>query len=119
ANHDTLRVYHTQQMQATVADIVDRFVNNQADGYAFSLRIATVGNPNWRAKALPLMVPISVQTPGIQGWLLEKENARLLVADISRRTDYREFNSPQQLISNGQSIVISTMRPRQYIKGAT
>src|SRR6185295_5264550 len=43
---------------------------------------------------------------------------RLLVADMSRRTDYREFNSPQQLIANGQSIVISTMRPRQYIKGA-
>jgi hypothetical protein len=118
ANHDTLRVYHTPQMQTTVADIVDRFVNNQADGYAFSIRIATVGNPNWRAKALPLMAPIPVQTPGIQGWLLAKEDARLLVADMSRRSDYREFNSPQQLIANGQSIVISTMRPRQYIKGA-
>jgi hypothetical protein len=118
ANRQTLRVYHTPQMQAVVADIVDRFVNTQADNYAFSLRIATVGNPNWRAKALPMMVPISVQTPGVQGWLLAKEDARLLVADMSRRTDYREFNSPQQLIMNGQSVVISTMQPRQYVKGA-
>ena len=98
ANHETLRVYHTPQMQAIVADIVDRFVNTQADGYAFSLRIATVGNPNWRAKALPMMTPIPVQSPGIQGWLLAKEDARLLVADMSRRTDYREYNSPQQLV---------------------
>jgi hypothetical protein len=118
ANRQTLRVYHTPQMQAVVADIVDRFVNTQADNYAFSLRIATVGNPNWRAKALPMMIPISVQTPGVQGWLLAKEDARLLVADMSRRTDYREFNSPQQLIMNGQSVVISTMQPRQYVKGA-
>ena len=103
-------------MQAVVADIVDRFVNTQADNYAFSLRIATVGNPNWRAKALPMMTPIPVQTPGVQGWLLAKEDARLLVADMSRRTDYREFNSPQQLIMNGQSVVISTMQPRQYVR---
>jgi hypothetical protein len=118
ANRETLRVYHTPQMQAVVADIVDRFVNTQADNFAFSLRIATVTNPNWRAKALPMMTPIPVQTPGVQGWLLAKEDARLLVADMSRRTDYREFNSPQQLILNGQSVVISTMQPRQYVRGA-
>jgi hypothetical protein len=118
ANRETLRVYHTPEMQAVVADIVDRFVNSQAEAYAFTMRVATVRNPNWRAKALPIMTPISVQTPGIQGWLLAKEDARLLISDLHRRTDYREYNSSQQLVGNGQSIVISTMRPRSYIKGA-
>ncbi len=118
ANRNTLRVYHTPEIQAVAADIVDRFVNTQADAYAFSLRVATVVNPNWRAKALPMMTPIPVQTPGIQGWLLAKEDAQYLLSELARRTDYREFNSPQQLISNGQSIVLSTMRPRQYVKGA-
>ena len=83
----------------------DRFVNSAASAYAFTLRVATVGNPNWRAKALTMMTPIPVQSPGVQGWLLAKENARMLVADLSRRTDYREYNSPQQLVNNGQSIV--------------
>jgi hypothetical protein len=118
ANHDVLRVYHTPEMQAVVADIADRFVNSAASAYAFTLRVATVGNPNWRAKALTMMTPIPVQSPGVQGWLLAKENARLLVADLSRRTDYREYNSPQQLVNNGQSIVISTMQPRSYIRNA-
>ena len=86
--------------------------------YAFTLRVATVRNPNWRAKALPMMTPIPVQSPGVQGWLLAKENARLLVAELSRRTDYREYNSSQQLVNNGQSIVLSTMRPRSYIRSA-
>lgn len=118
ANRETLRVYHTPEMQAVVADIVDRFVNSAASAYAFTLRVATVRNPNWRAKALPMMTPLPVQSPGVQGWLLAKENARLLVSELSRRTDYREYNSSQQLVNNGQSIVLSTMRPRSYIRGA-
>jgi hypothetical protein len=118
ANREVLRVYHTPEMQAIVADIADRFVNSASTAYAFTLRVATVRNPNWRAKALPMMTPIPVQSPGVQGWLLAKENARLLVSELSRRTDYREYNSSQQLVNNGQSIVISTMRPRSYIRGA-
>jgi len=118
ANREVLRVYHTPEMQAVVADIADRFVNSAASAYAFTLRVATVRNPNWRAKALSMMTPLPVQSPGVQGWLMAKENARLLVAELSRRTDYREYNSAQQLVANGQSIVISTMRPRSYVKGA-
>lgn len=118
ANHDTLRVYHTPEMQAIVADIVDRFVNQAASAYGFTMRVATVGSPNWRAKAIMMMTPIPVQSPGIQGWLLAKENARLLVSELSRRTDYREYNSPQQIVANGQSVVLSTMRPRSYIRSA-
>lgn len=118
ANRSVLRVYHTPETQAIVADIVDRFVNSAASAYAFTLRVATVRNPNWRAKALPMMTPLPVQTPGVQGWLLAKENARLLLSELSRRTDYREYNSSQQLVNNGQSILLSTMRPRSYIKGA-
>lgn len=119
ANRDVLRCYHTPETQAVVADIVDRFVNSAASAYAFTVRVATVRSPNWRAKALPMMTPLPVQTPGVQGWLLAKENARLLVAELSRRTDYREYNSTQQLVSNGHSILLSTMRPRSYIRGAT
>ena len=118
ANREVLRVYHTPEMQAIVADIVDRFVNSASSAYAFTLRVATVRNPNWRAKALPMLTPIPVQSPGVQGWILAKENARLLVSELSRRTDYREYNSSQQLVNNGQSILISTIRPRSYIRGA-
>jgi hypothetical protein len=118
ATREKLSVYHTPEMHTLVADIADRFVNAQASQFAFTLRVATVRNPNWRARALPIMTPIPVQSPGVQGWMLAKENARLLVSELTRRTDYREYNSPQQLVPNGQSMVISTMRPRTYVKGA-
>jgi hypothetical protein len=118
ANGQTLRVYHTPETQAIVGDIADRFVNAQASQFAFTLRVATVRNPNWRSRALPIMTPIPVQSPGVQGWVLAKENARLLISELTKRADYREYNSPQQLVPNGHSIVISTMRPRSYVKGA-
>jgi hypothetical protein len=117
AGQHTLRVYHTPEMQAIVGDIVDRFVNSEAETHAFSLRIVTIENPNWRARALRLMTPIPVQSPGVQGWLLAKEDAALLISELRRRTDYREHNAPNLLVHNGQATVISSMRPRTYTKG--
>ena len=50
ADRKVLRVYHTPQMQAVVAEIVDRFVSSQAQNYGFGLRIITMKNPNWRIR---------------------------------------------------------------------
>lgn len=117
ADRRTLRVYHTPQMQATVAEIVDRFVNQAAERHGFGLRIITMDNPNWRARALPLMSPIPVESPGVQAWILAREDAALLLSELRRRTDYREHNPPHQMVLNGQSVVVSSMRPRSYTKG--
>jgi len=117
ADTKTLRVYHTPQMQSVVANIVDRFVNSAAENHGFGLRIITIRNPNWRVRAVPLLKPISVQSPGVQGWILAKEDAALLLAELERRTDYREHNPPHQMVRNGQSLVVSSMRRRSYTKG--
>ncbi len=117
ADSRILRVYHTPQMQAVVAEIVDRFVNRAAENHGFGLRIITIKNPNWRARALPLMKSLPVQSAGVQGWMLAKEDAALLMSELKRRTDYREHNPPHQMVQNGQSLVVSSMRPRPYTKG--
>ena len=117
ADRRTLKVYHTPQMQGVVADIVDRFVNQAAQHHGFGLRIITMKNPNWRARALPLMTPIPVESPGVQGWIMAREDAALLLSELRRRTDYREHNPPHQMVLNGQSVVVSSMQPRSYTKG--
>ncbi|MEQ8847876.1 hypothetical protein [Botrimarina sp.] len=117
ASPDTLTVYHTPAMQAIVTDIVDRFVNHRAAAHAFSMRIMTVRNPDWRVRALGLMSPIEVQSPGLQGWTLAKENYALLMSELARRGDVRDYTATGQLVPNGQASVFSTMRPRGYIKG--
>lgn len=116
ADKNLLRCYHTPEMQSIVAAVVDRFVNSQAESHMLTIRLATVGNPNWRAKAYPLLKPVAVQMPGVEAWLVSKENAAFLLSDLSKRTDFREHNSPNLVIQNGQSHKISRLHPKQYVR---
>lgn len=116
ANLRTLSVYHTPEMQAIVADVVDRFLNRETESHAFGLRVVSVGNPNWRAKAISVLHPIEVETQGIQAWLLPKEDAALLLAELRKRTDFREHSAPHLLVSNGQATTVSATRARTYVR---
>ncbi len=111
-----LRVYHTPQMQAIVGGIVDRFVASEASTQAFSLQVITVDHPNWRTKARRYLHPVSVQTPGVAAWVMQKEDASAILADLRRRSDFREHSSPHLLINNGQSAVVSTTQAHTYVR---
>jgi hypothetical protein len=115
ASRRTLRVYHTPEMHAVVAEMVDRFVNSEADSQAFGIRIVTVGSPNWRAKSQRMLKPVKAQSQGVQAWLLAKEDSSLLSADLRKRSDFREHNSPHLLVNNGQSTIVTDIRPRNYV----
>ena len=119
ASPRTLRVYHTPEIQAVVADLVDRFVSSKAESTAFSLRVATVEHPNWRAKAQRMLRPVSVQTPGVSAWLLAKEDAARLLSELGRRSDFRQHSSPYMMVNNGQSTVVSSTREKSYIRDLT
>jgi hypothetical protein len=116
ANSRSLKVYHTPEMQAKIADIVDRFVNAEAAAYPFTLRVVTVDSPSWRTKAQPLLRPVPVQTPGVCAWVMPREDAAILLADLRRRTDYREHSSPYLMVTNGQTTVVPAMRSRAYLR---
>lgn len=116
ANSRSLKVYHTPQMHAVVADVVDRFVQSEAESHAFNLRVITVSSPNWRARSHGVLRPVPVQTQGIQAWLVHKEDAALMLAELRKRIDYREQSSPQLLVNNGQSATVSTLQTRSYTR---
>jgi hypothetical protein len=116
ASRDKLRVYHTLEMHEIVLDVLDRFVGGAAQPKAYGIHMVTVRSPNWRARALGMMQPVQIQTPGVEAWLLTKENAALLVDMLRKRTDYREHHSADVPIHNGQPSAISLMRPRTFMK---
>jgi hypothetical protein len=118
ANRRSLKVYHTPQMHAVVSELVDRFVSSEAESQAFGMRVVTIGNPNWRAKVHSKLTPIPVQTQGIQAWLVYKEDAAWMLAELRKRTDFREHSSPHLLVNNGQSATVSATRPRSYVRDA-
>ncbi len=116
ANKNALRVYHTPEMQRLVLDIVDRFVSSQAEAQAISVRLVTIGSPNWRTTAMSLLQPIDVKTAGVEAWIISKENAAILLAQLRKRTDYREQNAPSLPIHNGQSHTITRTTPRTFVR---
>ena len=65
------------------------------------------------------MHSVPVQSQGIQAWLLAKEDASLLISEIQKRGDFREYSSPNVLVANGQSTVVSTMHPHGYTGAVT
>ena len=73
ADRSALSVYHTPAIHAGVKKLVDRFVHGPTDAQVLRLRLMTVANPNWRARALPLIQDFKSESPGIQAWLVTKE----------------------------------------------
>ena len=96
--------------------MVDRFVNTEAESHAFGMRVITLDSPNWRTKSHAMLHPVAAQTPGVQAWLLAKEDAALLVNDLARRSDFQEHSTPHLVVNNGQSTVVAKTRARNYIR---
>jgi hypothetical protein len=116
ASKNTLRVYHTPEMQRLVLDIVDRFVSSQADAHAITMRLVAIGSPSWRTAAMPLMQPIDIKSAGVEAWLVSKENAAILLAQLRQRTDYREQNASSVPVHNGQSHTVTRTTPRSFVR---
>jgi len=116
ADGRTIRVYHTAEMHKVVADIVDRFTNNEAAAYTFSMRVITLDSPNWRAGVQQLLTAVPVRSSGSSAWVLAKEDAAILLGQLRRRNDYSEHSSPRLVVNNGQSTVVSSIRGRPYVR---
>jgi hypothetical protein len=117
ASSTTLRVYHTADMHERVRSIVERFVGGDAEAHALGVRLMTVGSPNWRVRALSLLRPVDVKSPGVEAWLLSRENGAALYEQLKSRADFREHSSPHVEIANGQSQTLARTQPRQYTRG--
>lgn len=116
ADRSTLRVYHNAGMHQVVAKIYERFVNGNQEPQVFSLKMISIGNPNWRSKALPLMRSADAKTPGLQAWLMTKENAAIFGAQLRQRQDAREIHSIELNMVHGQSQAMEQLRSRNYVE---
>jgi hypothetical protein len=104
-------------MQETVSAVVERFVSAGDQPHVLGLRLATVSSPNWRARAVAHLKPIDVKSPGVEGWLLSRENAAMLYEELKARSDFREHSAPSVEIYNGQTQTLARTQPRRYQRG--
>ena len=116
ATKDRLIVYHTPEIQAEVKAITDRFVRTRGQEQNFNIDLLTVGNPNWRSNAYSLLQTIDVQTPGVEAWMMSKENAAILIGQLRQRTDFKLHSGGEVKTHDGQSFVLEKTKPVQFIR---
>jgi hypothetical protein len=116
ADESSLKCYHAPAMQAKVEEIAARFTGDVAAPHRFSVRVLGVGSPSWRNDARGMLRPIPTATPGVQAWLLSREEAAMLVAMLRRRSDCQELPTGPVLAANGLPAVLSGGRSRPYVR---
>jgi len=116
ADEKSLRCFHVPAMQDRVAEVVARFTTDAASQHRFSVRVIGMGGPTWRGAAVPMLKPIPTATPGVQAWMLSREELAIFLATVGGRSDYRELPTGAVLAANGQPAVISGGRKRPYIQ---
>ena len=116
ANRHKLFVYHTPEIQAVVNRIVDRMVNTRGQLQSISVNLLTIANPNWRSEAYPVMQPIDVRSPGVEAWMVSKENAAYLLANLRRRPDFQEHGNARLVQHDGQTIKVDKYKPLQFVQ---
>ncbi len=116
ASRNELHVYHTPEIQNRIKPIVDRFVYTHAAPQVIGLRLATIASPNWRTLALTMMQPVPIEAPGIEAWLMSKENAAILTGQLRLRADYQEHNNGDIVVTDGQKYILSRTRPVEFLR---
>lgn len=116
ADEGTLRVFHQPEMQQRVADIVARFVAESGVPHRFAVRVLGVGSPSWRGDARALLRPVPTATPGVQAWVMSREEAAALGALLRRRSDCAELPTGVAQAANGLPAVLQGGRRRPYLQ---
>ena len=57
-----------------------------------------------------------MKSPGVEAWLLSRENAAVLFEQLKARGDFREHSAPRVEIANGQSQTLARTQPRPYTR---
>jgi hypothetical protein len=116
AGDGKLACYHTPEMQAQVAEIVERFVAEADAPHRFTVRVFGMDGPGWRAKARPALQPIPTATPGVQAWIVPRETAAVVLAGLRGRGDVVELPTGPVLAANGLPASLKGGRQQAYVE---
>lgn len=115
-SRDKLYVYHTPEIHKVIQPIVDRFVYRKGEVQSLEINMVTIGNPNWRADHYSVLQPIEVPSPGVEAWMVSKENAALLLGELSKRSDFQKHGGGQIQAHDGQNIVMEKRAIKQFVR---
>jgi hypothetical protein len=116
ADKNKIYVYHTPEIHNIVKSIVDRFVRTRGQVQNIDVNLVTVGKPNWRSQSYTMLQPIEVKSAGVEAWMISKENAAILMGQLSRRADFKQHSGGRLSNHDGQSFTLEKTQPVQFVR---
>ena len=117
ASKDRLYVYHNDNVQRYVSNVLDRFLEQVQKKESFTIRILAVTSPEWKSRVAEYLVPYPVNTKDVQGWLLTRETVDGVIAELARRTDCIELNPGRNTVSSTETFGWVYAAPvRNYVR---
>ena len=115
-DRERVYVYHTPAVHQQVKPIIDRFVRTRGQVQALDVNLVTITQPNWRSQAYTMLQPIDVNSAGVEAWLISKENAAILLAQLRRRADFRQHSGGRLTHHDGQPLKLNKTQPVQFVR---
>ena len=116
ADAGRLSCFHTPDVQARVADVVGRFVDEADRPHRFSIRVFGIASPTWRTDVRPVLQPIAAATPGVQARTATGEDGAVVMGRIRARSDCQELPTGPVLAANGVPATLSGGRKLPYVQ---
>jgi hypothetical protein len=119
ATPEKLACFHVPEMQTRVAGIVERFVAVADLPHRFQVHVLGFTSPAWRSEVRPVMQPIPAATPGVQAWIVRREDAAVGLARLRSRLDCQELPTGPVSAANGLPAVLAGGRSLPYVQDVT
>lgn len=116
ANKKQLLVYHTPEIHNVIKPIVDRFVRTRGQAQNLDVNLVAIEKPNWRSQYYTMLQPIDVKSPGVEAWMISKENAAILLGQLSKRSDFKQISGGRLTNHDGQAFVLEKTKPVQFVR---
>lgn len=116
ADAERLSCFHQPDVQARVAEVVERFVAEADTPHRFSIRVFGVTSAGWRTDVRPVLRPIAAATPGVQAWTVTREDGTVVLGRIRARGDCQELPTGAVLAANGVPATLSGGRRLPYVQ---
>jgi hypothetical protein len=117
ANRSILRAYHTPNVLKQVAEMVDRFIDAEADLLSVRVRFVAADDPRWRHFVFDNLTPLASGPQGQQVWTLKLEDTASILAQMQVTQSSKLIADRKFELVNGQTVTMHSSLPRNYVAG--
>jgi hypothetical protein len=119
ANRRLLTAYNSPDVIKQVDEIVARFVEATADTLKIQVQFIAAVDPRWRYTVYSRLTYVGGGPQGQQIWTMKSRDAALVLTQIQFQQGFRPLAKEGVEMINGQTLLIKTREPRQFVGGLT